>query len=629
MYDRKEMKKHAKRSLKQHYRIFLLLCVIAAFIGVKYSNALIFLRLPIGIVQTERDAGTRASAISSGFLDVVNGASVTNMLESLIADVRGDGDTGGEAEESEPPASGDGVLASVVNVVSSGTIMLTLVSGVASIIGSEGAAMVIVILFGILLILAVWTFGINVYAAASARVFLEGRVYEEVSAGRSLFFLKVKRWTRVSMIMLVKTLYLTLWGLTVVGWFIKTYSYRMVPYIAAENPSISPREAIVLSRKMMHGHKWECFRLDLSFVGWHLLSLVTLGTSGLFFSIPYIEATLGEYYAHLRDTAKARDPEGFRLLNDRYLFALPEQEEILRAYEKQIGILKEPLPQIKERGGVGGFFARVFGVVLFPDGKEQEYNACMEKREKIRALKSEMMRKAYPTKLCPTPETEKREKVRNHYASRHYSVWSLILLFFCFGMFGWAWEVIYHLVTVGEFVNRGVLHGPWLPIYGAGGLLILLLLNKFRRKPILEFVLAILLCGVVEYTTGWVLELIHDGQRWWDYSEYFLNLHGRICAEGLLIFGLGGMVVVYMVAPMLDNAIRKIKLKVLIPLCVALLAVFSVDQIYSAKHPNTGKGVTTDFTQTQEIQNDLETVFVPFEAIFLSGVLRAHEDVTL
>lgn len=604
MYDRKEMKKQAKRSLKKHYRIFFLLCVIAAFIGVKYSNALIFLRTPIGIAQAERAGEDREGAftVSAGLLNMGDSAFVTNMLEDLIAEVRGDGDVpDGETEDSgTEEAATEGVLASVINVVSSGTLMLTLVSGVASIIGSKGAAMVIVILLGILLVSAIWTFGVNIYAAVSARVFLEGRVYDDVSKGRSLFFLKVKRWTRVSMIMLVKTLYLTLWGLTVVGWVIKTYSYRMVPYIAAENPSISPREAITLSRKMMHGHKWECFRLDLSFIGWHLLSLVTLGTSGLFFSIPYIEATLSEYYACLRQTAKERDPEGFALLNDRYLFELPAGEEILRAYEKELAIAEEPLPQVKERTGVGGFFERVFGVVLFPDGQEQAYNACMVRREKIRSLQSELALKAYPTKLCPTPEAEKREKVRNLYASRHYSVWSLILMFFCFGMFGWAWEVLYHLVTVGEFVNRGVLHGPWLPIYGAGGLLILLLLNKFRRKPIVEFLLTLVLCGVVEYFTGWVLELLHDGQRWWDYSDYFLNLHGRICAEGLLLFGLGGMLVVYMVAPMLDNAIRKISPKVLIPLCMALVAVFCVDEIYSVKRPNTGKGVTAGFVQAED-----------------------------
>ena len=63
-------------------------------------------------------------------------------------------------------------------------------------------------------------------------------------------------------------------------------------------------------------------------------------------------------------------------------------------------------------------------------------------------------------------------------------------------------------------------------------------------------------CGVVEYFTAYYLKTVYD-RRWWDYAGYFLNLHGRICAEGLLVFGLGGMAVVYGVAPLFDNLLHK------------------------------------------------------------------------
>ena len=59
-----------------------------------------------------------------------------------------------------------------------------------------------------------------------------------------------------------------------------------------------------------------------------------------------------------------------------------------------------------------------------------------------------------------------------------------------------------HLVKDGVLSTEGVLHGPWLPIYGAGGVMILVLLNKFRRNPLAEFVAAIVLCGFVEYFTS-------------------------------------------------------------------------------------------------------------------------------
>ena len=186
------------------------------------------------------------------------------------------------------------------------------------------------------------------------------------------------------------------------------------------------------------------------------------------------------------------------------------------------------------------------------------------------------------------------------YCERHYSIWSMIMLFFIFALIGWLWEVSLHLVSNGEFVNRGVLHGPWLPIYGTGGVLILVVLNKLRSKPLAEFCATIVLCGCVEYFTAWYLEATHDGQKWWDYSGYFLNLHGRICAEGLLVFGLGGMAIVYVAAPFLDNFLQKIKLQIIVPLCVALLTVFIADQIYSGKHPNTGKGITNSAAQLPE-----------------------------
>ncbi|MFR1605740.1 MAG: DUF975 family protein [Bifidobacterium pseudocatenulatum] len=84
--------------------------------------------------------------------------------------------------------------------------------------------------------------------------------------------------------MFVENVFLFLWSLTIVGFFIKQYSYRMVPYIVAENPNIEALDAIRLSRRMMKGHKWECFVADCSFLGWYLLNLITFG--GAASSIP-------------------------------------------------------------------------------------------------------------------------------------------------------------------------------------------------------------------------------------------------------------------------------------------------------------------------------------------------------
>ena len=73
--------------------------------------------------------------------------------------------------------------------------------------------------------------------------------------------------------MFVTSAFYSLWCLTIVGIFIKRYSYILVPYIIAENPKIKTLDAINLSRKMMDGHKWECFKLELSYIGWLILGI--------------------------------------------------------------------------------------------------------------------------------------------------------------------------------------------------------------------------------------------------------------------------------------------------------------------------------------------------------------------
>ena len=123
--------------------------------------------------------------------------------------------------------------------------------------------------------------------------------------------------------------------------------------------------------------------------------------------------------------------------------------------------------------------------------------------------------------------------------------------------------------------------------------MILLVLNKFRDHPLLEFTSTVVLCGVVEYFTSYYLEMTHDGKKWWDYTGYFLNLHGRICAEGLLVFGLGGLAIVYVIAPLLDNHFRRLKMEMRMPLCIGLLILFITDSIYSSKNPNEGEGITS------------------------------------
>jgi len=175
---------------------------------------------------------------------------------------------------------------------------------------------------------------------------------------------------------------------------------------------------------------------------------------------------------------------------------------------------------------------------------------------------------------------------------RSYSLLHLVLMFFIFCFIGWTWEVSLHLASTGAFVNRGTLHGPWLPIYGCGGILMVLFVKRFSQSITKTFFACVVVAGVLEYSTATFL-LDFKGLRWWDYSGYFLNIQGKICFEGLLVFGLGGIAMIYILAPGLDHFLNRFRIKPLKIIALILIFFFLIDLAYSRVHPNTGEGITT------------------------------------
>jgi len=114
-------------------------------------------------------------------------------------------------------------------------------------------------------------------------------------------FKKKNYWKMVKTIFL-RNLYVTLWSfLFLIPGIIKYYEYRMIPYILSDAPGITGKEAFRISKEMMRGNKWKAFVLDLSFIGWQMLALVTCGLSNVFYVNPYIYATNAELFVSLRE----------------------------------------------------------------------------------------------------------------------------------------------------------------------------------------------------------------------------------------------------------------------------------------------------------------------------------------
>lgn len=165
-----------------------------------------------------------------------------------------------------------------------------------------------------------------------------------------------------------------------------------------------------------------------------------------------------------------------------------------------------------------------------------------------------------------------------------------VLLFFLVSFAGWLWEVGIYLVTAHTWVNRGIYRGPYLPIYGAGGVLLWFLLHRFYKRPVWTFLLSMLVCSALEYATSVFLEW-KWGMRWWDYSGHFLNINGRICLVGAVAFGLGGMALNCYLLPVYMRYYHRIPKKWRTAFSLILLVVFAADAAYCAVSPNTGRGV--------------------------------------
>lgn len=111
-------------------------------------------------------------------------------------------------------------------------------------------------------------------------------------------------YVNIVLTMFLRDLFTTLWSLLlVVPGIVKHYEYLMVPYIIAENPAMDYKEAFQISKQMMDGEKMEAFIMDLSFLGWYLLSVVTCGLLAIFYVNPYVQASFAEMYTFNKQKA--------------------------------------------------------------------------------------------------------------------------------------------------------------------------------------------------------------------------------------------------------------------------------------------------------------------------------------
>lgn len=168
-----------------------------------------------------------------------------------------------------------------------------------------------------------------------------------------------------------------------------------------------------------------------------------------------------------------------------------------------------------------------------------------------------------------------------------------VILFLFPAFLGYLWEVFSCYFCYGNLSNRGFTYGPWLTVYGIGGLLFSFLLWNQRNKKIFCFFVCFLAGTLLELLGGVLLQYFFQ-LRYWDYSGWPLNFSGYISLYSSLGFGLAGMLWVCIFCPKCLTLWRhpKFHAKRRTALAVLLYSLFFIDFIFSLFHPNQGSGIT-------------------------------------
>ena len=146
------------------------------------------------------------------------------------------------------------------------------------------------------------------------------------------------------------------------------------------------------------------------------------------------------------------------------------------------------------------------------------------------------------------------------------------------GFLGFILETIVFYIKEGYFVKRGSSFGPIIPIYSCGAILIIFASYRFKNKPLLLFIINVILTGLLEYAVGYVLVNIFHKIAW-DYHNEFLNINGLICLKSVVTFGIGSLLLIYVVLPFLFKLVEKVSEKVITIISYSLGSIYILDII--------------------------------------------------
>lgn len=189
-----------------------------------------------------------------------------------------------------------------------------------------------------------------------------------------------------------------------------------------------------------------------------------------------------------------------------------------------------------------------------------------------------------------------------------YDFCIIFFLFFSLSFIGYIVEVIYcSIISKKLILNRGFLIGPYLPIYGISSVIMAAMLSKYKNDPLVIFVLSATIATIVEYLTSYLMEKMFK-TRWWDYTNEPYNVNGRVCLKNSFLFGIGGLLVVYLVDNYYLNLIYKIDSTIFIAVTIVLMVVFLTDLVVSnlVVFKIRKNSILAKFDMTEEVKENVK-----------------------
>lgn len=207
-----------------------------------------------------------------------------------------------------------------------------------------------------------------------------------------------------------------------------------------------------------------------------------------------------------------------------------------------------------------------------------------------------------------------------------------VFMFFIFTMIGWIHETTVESLYHRKFVNRGSLHGPYIPIYGFGGCAMIVFSCPFENNGFFVFLSGLICCTVLEYFVGWLMETIFHRQ-FWDYSMMKLTYKNRISLLSSLCWGFLSLFMVYMLFPFMQWFCHLIGSNVMIIFDCVMMTVFAVDIIITVRKDIGWRNIAKKFSpeqikaMLQKKRNQVGNIFGHFTAILRRERRAAQKEI--